>query len=80
MSGRKLFGLAVMGSAAAYSAHFVVVQIEYLREKLSPPTVESKVSPAWPGTVPRLPQLEAPPKVNLQNGTPQPSAIFRAEK
>ena len=55
MSGRKLLRFAVFGSVAAYSAHFVVEQIEYLHSKLSPPTVELTLAPDWPGVVPRLP-------------------------
>ena len=67
MPGRKLLSFAVAGSAAAYSAHFVVQQIYYLREKLSPPAIELKIAPDWPGTVPSLPQLEDQPEGHFQN-------------
>ena len=67
MSGRKLLSFAFVGSAAAYFAHFVVEQIDYLREKLSPPAVELKLAPDWPGVVPSLPQLEDLPEGNFQN-------------
>ncbi|CAG8866124.1 hypothetical protein PS726_04616 [Pseudomonas fluorescens] len=80
MSGRKLLSFAVVGSAAAYSAHFVVEQIEFLREKISPPAVEIKLTADWPEAVPSLPQLEDLAEGNFQNGISQPSPTFRAEK
>jgi hypothetical protein len=80
MSGRKLLRFAVFGSVAAYSANFVVEQIEYLHSKLSPPAVELTLAPNWPGAVPSLPQLEDLPEGTFQNETRQPSTIFRAEK
>jgi hypothetical protein len=80
MLGRKLLSFAVVGSAAAYSAHFVVEQIDYLRAKLSPTAVELKLVPDWPGSVPSLPQLEDQSEVNFQNEIRQPSTIFRVEK
>ncbi|MNF12481.1 hypothetical protein D3C80_2139840 [compost metagenome] len=48
MPGRKLLSFTVVGSAVVYSAHFVGEQIDYLREKLSPPAVELKLAPNWP--------------------------------
>jgi hypothetical protein len=80
MPGRKLLSFAVVGSAAAYSAHFVVDQIDYLREKLSPPAVELKLAPDWPITVPSRPQLEDQSEGHFQNEIRQPSTIVRAEK
>jgi hypothetical protein len=80
MPRRKLFIFAVVGSAATYCAHFVVEQIDYLREKLSHPAVELKLAPKWPGTVPTLPRLEDQPEGNFQNEIRQLRPIFRAEK
>ncbi|WP_150770767.1 hypothetical protein [Pseudomonas fluorescens] len=75
MSRRKvgaLFALAVIGSAAAYSAHFVGEQIAYLHDKLSPPTEQLKLSSDWPGTAASLPALGELPKVQFQHDTAQP--------
>lgn len=80
MSGRKLLSFAVIGSVAAYSAHFVVEQIEYLHSKLSPPAVELTLAPNWPGVMPGLPQLEDLPKANFQNEIRNSSPDFRVEK
>jgi hypothetical protein len=80
MSSRKLLSLAIVGSVAAYSVHFVVEQIEYLRSKLSPPAVELTLAPNWPGVVPSLPQLENLPEGNFQNENRYSSPDFRVEK
>jgi hypothetical protein len=80
MSGRKLLSFAVVGSVAAYSVHFVVEQIEYLREKLFPPAVELALAPDWPGVEPSLPQLEDLPEGNFQNYVRPLSPDFRVEK
>jgi hypothetical protein len=75
MSGRKMvgfFGLAVIGTAAAYSAHFVGEQIEYLYDRLSPPAITPKLAPDWPGTAPSLPRLDDLPASNYQNDIRRP--------
>jgi hypothetical protein len=80
MSGRKLLSFAFIGSVAAYSAHFVVEQIEYLHSKFSPPAVELTLAPVWPAAVPRLPQLEDLPEGNFQNDIRRLSPDFHIEK
>lgn len=75
MSGRKagaLFALAVIGSAVAYSAHFVGEQIAYVHDRLSPPAIQLKLSPDWPGTEPSLPAISDLPKDIFQAEMHQP--------
>lgn len=60
-----LFALAVIGSASAYCAHFIGGQIAYLHEKLSPPVVQLKLTPNWPGSTPSLPAFGDLPKTEL---------------
>lgn len=70
MSGRKvgaLFALVVIGSAIAYSAHFVGEQIAYLHDMLSPPAIQLKLAPDWPGAESNLPTLNDLPKANFQS-------------
>lgn len=69
MSGRKLgdlFALVAIGSAVAYSANFVGEQIAFLHEKLSPPAIQLKLAPDWPGAEPNLPTLNDLPKANFK--------------
>ncbi|MNU38651.1 hypothetical protein D3C71_273280 [compost metagenome] len=80
MSGRKLLSFAVVGSVAAYSAHFVVEQIEYLHSKFSPPAVQVTLEPDWPGVAPSVPLLEDLPESNFQNDIRHSIPDVRVEK
>ncbi|WNF58538.1 hypothetical protein [Pseudomonas sp. SG20052] len=53
-----MLGVAVVISTAAYSAHFVGEQIEYLHQKLSPSTKDLTLATEWPNTEMALPKLE----------------------
>lgn len=66
-----LFGLAVIGSAVAYSAHLVGEQVAYLHDKLAPPAIRVEHTPAWPATAPSLPALGDLPNANFQNDVHQ---------
>ncbi|KAE9648795.1 hypothetical protein EJA70_00620 [Pseudomonas sp. PB103] len=65
-----ILGVAVVISTAAYSAHFVGQQIEYLHYKLSAPTENQSFATQWPLVEAALPELEDQLPSSLQKATP----------
>jgi len=75
-----ILGVAVVISTAAYSAHFVGQQIEYLHRKLSPSTLDQNFATEWPVAEAALHKLEDQLPSSLQKATPISLTNLAAEK
>ena len=74
-----IIGVAVVTSTAAYSAHFVGEQIEYLHQKLSPPEEATNLATDWPTTEAALPKRKDQLVGHLQTISPATRPDFSTE-
>ncbi|WP_126362879.1 hypothetical protein [Pseudomonas fluorescens] len=75
-----ILGVAVVISTAAYSAHFVGQQIEYLQQKLSPSTRDQNSANEGPLKEAALPSLQEQLSNTLQTTSPLSLTVFSFEK
>lgn len=75
-----ILGVAVVISTAAYSAHFVSQQIEYLHQKISASKENQNFANKWPLAEAVLHRLEDQLPSSLQKATPVSLTNLASEK